>query len=160
MEDLALHTFTVGLHPRLSQIVRCRDPDSLNSAVGFAVAEEKILSASYRKVALPNSNYAERTKFTPKRDFQTQLHRLRNTQNPRPDFTRKINTGDLVCRYCKNIGHAIENCRKRQYNNSRYQPNTPTPNNLPQNPPHRTFTVDCSDDTGVDEVDHKEHLNY
>lgn len=30
MEDLALHTFTNGLYPRLSQIVRCRDPDTLN----------------------------------------------------------------------------------------------------------------------------------
>lgn len=30
---------------------------------------------------------------------------------------------ELICRYCKNPGHTLEQCRKRQYNNSRNQNN-------------------------------------
>lgn len=42
MEDLALHTFLVRLNPRLARIVRSlRDPESINAAIRFAVAEEK-----------------------------------------------------------------------------------------------------------------------
>lgn len=40
----------------------------------------------------------------------------------RDDATRRDNTGYAnrdVCRCCKNPGHTIEECRKRQYNNSR-----------------------------------------
>lgn len=38
---------------------------------------------------------------------------------PRRDDNRYANDNKVSCRYCKNIGHTIEECRKRQYNNSR-----------------------------------------
>lgn len=122
MEDLALHTFIIGLHPRLSQIVRCRDPDSLNAAVNFAVAEEKILSNAFMKkpTYFPNT---DKSKFVPKRE-QPQYYRPQMPNQYRvSDTSKKVHTSDLVCRYCKNVGHTLENCRKRQYNNNRFANN-------------------------------------
>ncbi|CAH3940990.1 unnamed protein product [Pieris brassicae] len=55
MKDLALHTFVVGLNPRLSTVVRCRDPESLNDAINFATSAEKIINALTRR----NTNYAQ-----------------------------------------------------------------------------------------------------
>ncbi|KAG7296016.1 hypothetical protein JYU34_021112 [Plutella xylostella] len=154
MEDLALHTFVIGLHPRLSQIVRCRDPDSLNSAVNFAVAEEKILLSLNKSQSRPQfNNTVDKPRFTPRRDFQQRSYQPNFPQN-RPDFSRDVPT----CRYCKNPGHTIENCRKRQYNN-RNQFHGSSSQGRQNNqsfspsagPSRRVFTI--SDDQGVDEVD-------
>lgn len=48
MEDLALHTFTLGLHPRIALVVRSRDPRSLNEAINCAISKEKIYQFSQR----------------------------------------------------------------------------------------------------------------
>lgn len=179
MEDLALHTFMIGLHPRLSQIVRCRDPDNLNAAVNFAVAEEKILTSLNKRPQSPFINN-ERHRLPPRRDFQSrpnnfqprpnnfqprpnnfQPRAFQVQQNNRPEHFRNFNTNDVTCRYCKNIGHTIENCRKRLYNN-RAQFNASSSNSRPNNSPpviipatsRRVFTADQVNDIGEDEVDH------
>ncbi|CAK1595078.1 unnamed protein product [Parnassius mnemosyne] len=155
MEDLALHTFVIGLHPRLSQIVRCRDPDSLNSAVNFAVAEEKILSSIGKRPQPPQSQpiYNER-RSPPRRNIPFQ-------QNYRTDNFRP-NT-NVFCRYCKSVGHTIENCRKRQYNHSKQQFGTSTSQGPPhifqqrgEHTPHKIHSVEQVGmlDQGHDEVDH------
>lgn len=161
MEDLALHTFTVGLQPRLSQIIRCRNPDSLNAAINFAVAEEKLLPSVNRRMFQPYTGFPDRQKFPPRREYQPHFNRPPVPHIPRNDNFRNVNTNDIICRYCKNIGHTIENCRKRQYNNNRNQMNpqmtSARPNNPPPtsdfNNPRRTFTVTQPDDNGVDEID-------
>lgn len=161
MEDLALHTFMVGLHPRLSQIVRCRDPDNLNAAVNFAVAEEKIISSVNRR---PQSHFNnnERQRLPPRRDFQPRPGNFQFQQGNRPEHFRNFNTNDMTCRYCKNIGHTIEYCRKRQYNSNRAQFNASSSNNRPNNPPpilipatsRRVFTANQVNENGEDEVDY------
>lgn len=37
----------------------------------------------------------------------------------RRENTRHANDNEISCRYCKNVGHTIDECRKRQYYNSR-----------------------------------------
>ncbi|XP_028179435.1 uncharacterized protein LOC114366691 isoform X2 [Ostrinia furnacalis] len=138
LEDLALHTFMVGLQPRLSQVVRCHSPASLNAAVNLAVAEEKILAGfNKRSPQTPNNN--DKRPQQPRRDFRP------NNDSQRP------NSNPFTCRYCKNVGHSIEQCRKRQYNNNRAQSNNnnnqqnrqfPTTSFHPHNASHRIFTVD------------------
>lgn len=163
MQDLALHTFTIGLQPRLSQIVRCRDPDTLNEAINFAVAEEKILSSLSRRNTNSFSGTADKGKFLNHREFQTR-HNKYSPPQFRSEHARQHNTnsGNLVCRYCKNIGHTIENCRKRQYNNNKNRLNPPTSenhNNQTRNtvfqPSRKVYTVNppTGDDEWVDEVD-------
>jgi len=55
---------------------------------------------------------------------------------PRQDLPARretTTTAEKVCRYCKNRGHTIEECRKRQYNNSQRQQsgNASTPTGRP-----------------------------
>lgn len=149
MEDLALHTFTVGLLPRLSQTVRNRDPESLNTAISFAVSEEKIMASTIRKTLPQHPNAAERPRFPPRRGFQ---FRPSNLPAPAP-------SNAVICRYCKNIGHTIENCRKRQFNNNRNQlgastsqgrPNYQTPYQK-EDSARRVHAINQAD--GVDEAD-------
>lgn len=47
-----------------------------------------------------------------------------NFTNSRPESFRNTNHNreKKICKYCKNPGHEIHECRKRQYNNSRQQP--------------------------------------
>ncbi|CAH3818633.1 unnamed protein product [Pieris brassicae] len=56
MQDLALHHFVIGLKPQLSTIVRCRDPETLNDAINFAIPEEKIMEASRKRYNNPQSH--------------------------------------------------------------------------------------------------------
>lgn len=114
MEDLALHHFLMGLHPRLSNIIRSRAPKTLNEAINLAVSEERIQLSLYKKTNSmePKSNNGNNSgkRFPPSKpnNFQ-QPQSYNNTQNP---------TG-LFCKYCKNPGHDIKDCKKREYYNSR-----------------------------------------
>lgn len=120
MEDLALHHFLMGLQPRISSIVRCRSPRNLNEAINLAISEERIQQTVYRRNQTDNK---------PRMQTQTQFRqnqyrppqRLSNTYQTQqtPNSSQQMSLSNVTCRYCKNIGHTIENCRKRQYNNSR-----------------------------------------
>lgn len=113
MEDLALHTFTLGLHPRISSFVRCRDPRNLNDAINCAISEEKIQQFSFRNNFKQKSN-----EQSPKRnDFHIRTQPRPNTDNQR--FSPSSSREPPYCRYCKKIGHVLENCRLRDYNNKR-----------------------------------------
>lgn len=114
MEDLALHHFVIGLNPRISAIVRCRSPKTLNEAINFAISEEKIQQSIYKKNPMSNENRVSRFKINTSqaRRFSDQTQ-VRNNIFPKTPVV--ANT--IVCRYCKFPGHSIENCKKREYNN-------------------------------------------
>jgi len=81
----------------------------------------------------PTFNYSyvspERDRGNP-RNSHTAAYPRR--QEPRNDDTRgrRDDAPSIWCRYCKHPGHEINECRKRQYNNSR-QGNYPGPSNGP-----------------------------
>lgn len=137
MQDLALHTFVIGLNPRLSTIVRCRDPETLNDAINFAVSEEKIILATTRR----NTSYVPHDNLPNQSRFRQIQNRSFPQQSSRP-FNNNISTP--TCRYCKAPGHTIDECRKREYNNRRYGRSqtkffpaiTQTPNAFPQRNPN------------------------
>lgn len=125
MQDLALHTFTTGLNARLSTVVRCRDPETLNDAINFAVSEEKILQTSskrYSPLSYSNTASSSNQQRPPQRPFQQNRNFTQNGVNVQ---NRPSNQGPTstftppVCRYCKAVGHTIDVCRKREYNNNR-----------------------------------------
>lgn len=119
MQDLALYTFISGLNSRLSTVVRCRDPETLNEAIGFAVSEEKILlTISKRNPSANNNNNSPNQGRWPQRRFQ-QNRNLTTQQghSNEPNIQKPSTSGPPVCRYCKNPGHTIEQCRKREFNN-------------------------------------------
>lgn len=156
MQDLALHTFVIGLNPRLSTVVRCRDPDTLNDAINFAVSEEKIYLASLGKnTNFPSSNSNHHRFRQPQFKTHVTQSRSYNNNNMTTFPPRAVNP--IVCRYCKSPGHSIESCRKREYNNSRFKNNNHQPN-LPSVPsaPFRNqpiHAISSPEDYGVDEGD-------
>lgn len=117
MEDLALHTFNIGLQPRIGNIVRCRDPKNLNEAVSYAISEEKIQQYSYKQNSILKTyrNDDRRSNANPvskPNKFQTNYQ----TQKP-SSFSPK----DPFCRYCKKLGHLLEDCELRKRNNKRFE---------------------------------------
>lgn len=139
-EDLALHTFTLGLHPNLGNVVRCRNPRTLNDAINVAFEEEKILnlhkSSSFKARLCKYCNktgHSESECYTKlKRDNIPRVQYPPRTQNHSLPTSRNDSI-QVVCRYCKNIGHDISQCRKRQYNNSRTFNRNSNQNNLSNN---------------------------
>lgn len=116
MEDLALHTFLLGLKPELSNLVRTKDPTKLNEAINFATSEEKILNL-FHKRNQPHST-THRPPVKPQPPFRPPTH---NNHSPRHQFRPQNHyNGNTFCRYCKAPGHTIESCAKRQFNNNRF----------------------------------------
>lgn len=119
MEDLALHHFLMGLHPRISNIVRCRSPRTLNEAINMAISEERIQQSLYRR---PTTEIKPKPKPGPQRA---------NVQYaPVPQV--KTGSDTPFCRYCKSTGHEIKDCVKREFYNSKFQskPNYQQNNNF------------------------------
>lgn len=170
MQDLALHTFILGLSPRLSTVVRCRDPETLNDAINSALSEEKIIQSTLRKT--PNTSFSQ-NQWRPNRQSPNFNHNRSFTQRG-TNFTNQINHENVmpstsrynppVCRYCQIPGHTIERCRKREYNNRRFnnnqnnfnQNNRPSPNFNFQSRNQPIHVVN-SEEQGTDETDN--HLN-
>lgn len=113
MEDLALHHFLMGLHPRISNIVRCRSPKTLNEAINMAISEERIQQSLYKR---PNTE----TKFSPKPKPGPSRP---STQSASTNSNQpKTGSDTLFCRYCKSAGHEIKDCVKREFYNNKFQP--------------------------------------
>lgn len=157
MEDLALHTFTLGLHPRISNFVRCRDPRNLNDAINCAISEEKIQQFTFRHnlKQKPSEQPFKRNDFNFRNQSRTNIdnHRHPSSSSREPPY----------CRYCKKVGHVLENCRLRDYNNKKnfngaqtfspYQSNS-RPNYDKQTPRvHYAQNDEAEMGEGEDEVD-------
>ncbi|CAG4983667.1 unnamed protein product [Parnassius apollo] len=118
MEDLALHHFLMGLHPRISNIVRCRSPKTLNEAINLAISEERIQQSLYKRPP-PETRYEQK----PKQNFIKSF-------NSKPTIPQKYSqypnmnqqsSPNAFCRYCKTAGHDIMACKKREYANNRFR---------------------------------------
>lgn len=152
MEDLSLHHFLMGLQPRISNIVRCKSPKSLNEAINFAISEERIQQTLYRRPQIDqkiNNNGNKGNRFNPGPSRPNPNF----TQSPRPSFNSNfqkntVNNNNAFCRYCKIAGHDISQCRKREYNNrARFQQNQPS------RQPRVNFIEQPDEEIGRDEVD-------
>lgn len=140
-EDLALHTFLLGLPPHISNILRCRDTSNLTEAINLAIQEEKFynfVQSSQPKTpmaAKPNCRTCGKAGHSERSCYYSNKHRPVNNvsyssnlnvsqpfqsapQNSQPFST---SGNPIICGYCKSVGHHITQCRKRQYNNSNRQ---------------------------------------
>lgn len=128
-EDLALHTFLLGLPPNISTIVRCRNPTTLYDAINLAVQEEKLhnyIQSSKTTEPRPKCSSCGKIGHSERSCFLNRQRKIYTvSQDAKPStssHTKSIPfSNSQICRYCKNIGHNITECRKRQYNNSRHQ---------------------------------------
>lgn len=151
MEDLALNSFLLGLKPEISNLVRSKNPNNLNEAINFATSEEKIL-AFFNKRNPHNNNIAFQ-RSSSKSQHHTHSRSSAPITSPRPHINQhqvSQNNQSLFCRYCKISGHVLENCRKREYNNSRFKsPQIPQYSQRPRQEFNKPSRVNCviSDDT-------------
>ncbi|CAH3879242.1 unnamed protein product [Pieris brassicae] len=121
-EDLALHHFLMGLLPRLSNLVRARNPKNLNSAVNLAMSEEKIQNSQFTKrhtsQGQPNSN--NKSQNTQSSSGGKPNYNSQNKPYPNyPSNSHSSKQPSLFCRYCKATGHEIKDCELRITNNTR-----------------------------------------
>lgn len=128
-EDLALHTFLLGLPTTLSTIVRCRNPQTLNEAIDLAIQEEKLqnyvrISRHSDPKTIISCNKCGKTGHPTHKCFLNQRPIYNIYRKPLPPSSNLVNSNNsniIICNYCKNPGHDISNCRKRQYNNTKRQ---------------------------------------
>lgn len=149
MEDLALNTFLLGLNPDFSHMVRGRNPTNLNEGICYAIEEEKIfnLNRSTPKIT-KTCSVCRKPGHTSSECYQAKRERNsyhvrphQSYQHPQPQhpdsYTRPSTSSNYpqtqfsnkpkTCNYCKNVGHTINECRKRQYNNNlRFNAANPT----------------------------------
>lgn len=124
-EDLALHTFIFGLNPNLSNMVRSRNPKTLNDAINTAIEEEKIQNFALKVSPrfIKNCKYCnkpghlESECLKKKRFSQSQPQAFSSSQSQQIVKTSQLDA--IICRYCKKTGHDISQCYRRKYNNSR-----------------------------------------
>lgn len=141
LQNQALNVFITGLAKDIAIIVKSQKPDTLEDAVQYAIAEE-----SEQLSKLEISKYQEiNSKFTKhcsncNRNGHATIECFRNQPANIPfhsrikiepnvrsyashnnnNQARPFNQNDrnqVVCNYCKNVGHHISICRKRDYNN-------------------------------------------
>ncbi|KAK9739093.1 Retrotransposon gag protein [Popillia japonica] len=139
IQDMALNRFIYHTHSSISQMLRYREFKSINAAL-TAATEEKALRLTYRSSSSRCRNCGRNNHDT--RDCNGNKQPAQKSINFNKSV-RQNNNNDPVsapkqCRYCKKLGHVIEGCRKRQYNNNMREqtnskPNTSRPNPHPIN---------------------------
>lgn len=150
MEDLALHHFVMGLHPRISNIVRCKSPRTLNEAINFAISEERIQQTLYRRPqaeqkSITNNNNNNRFKAGSSRQNSYTSSYMPKSSN------HTTQSSNVFCRYCKTPGHDISACKKREFNNNRFR--NPQNQTSYRPPPRVNYVEEPDVEDGHDEVD-------
>lgn len=92
LQDIAVNRYTYFTIPEISKALRIRDIRTLNDAIAVAKAELQI-----QNMVAGQS--------------------VENNKSKLKSF--KTDTPKMQCRYCKKLGHTINDCRKRAYNNNK-----------------------------------------
>lgn len=138
IRDQALTTFLLGLNKDLNMIIKAQKPLTLEDAISMALAEEREQRA---KREIDKHHYTTKPTYKPHISHVSPAidkhHYTTNKSNYKPHIshTSSVNTSNSFgdqplqrtiindnvkqCRYCKKLGHTIEECRKRQYNNNK-----------------------------------------
>ncbi|CAK9796139.1 hypothetical protein ANTPLA_LOCUS662 [Anthophora plagiata] len=130
---------------------RYRDFKNINNAFTAAVMEEKDLRMRYDQVETRKCRIWHNTNHNTNECYNNHNRTTqpinRHIHYNQINRNRAGQSEPKQCRYCKNFGHVIEECRKREFNNSSLHSNsTQNPNfrvnfqrqavstNRPQNP--------------------------
>ncbi|XP_017765500.1 PREDICTED: putative uncharacterized protein DDB_G0282133 [Eufriesea mexicana] len=108
-------------------MLRYRDFNNINSALTAAVTGENALRLRYDHFFILKCKICLKTNHS-----TNECHRNQNRFKPSPNryinfnqFSQKNSIPERKqCRYCKNFGYVIEECKNRQNNNSRQQSNS------------------------------------
>ncbi|KAF2899218.1 hypothetical protein ILUMI_06957, partial [Ignelater luminosus] len=123
MQDIALQRFIHFTHPKISDRLRSCKLDSLNEAMTIAISEEislKMINPSKQNQQHRPSHHSPKPNYfnannQPK--FDSPQEKFQQNSNWRVnEVVQSSNTKS--CAYCKNLGHTIQECRKRKYKES------------------------------------------
>lgn len=107
IDKMVLGAYLSGLEEKLGTVVRARNPKNTNAAALIATEEEKIQNL----IRVRKNNFQNKPSPSIQKPQQVSKPNFANNKSqqfqPKPPFT---------CNYCKLVGHKIEDCRKRQYN--------------------------------------------
>ena len=106
------NVFIQGLQDPTKIIVKARNPESFEKAVELAVAEEREYLSQLETRKYSQNNSCE---ICGKNNHITK-NCFRNKIKPKNVLSFQ---SDKFCKYCKNKGHLIEECRKKKYNEER-----------------------------------------
>lgn len=151
LQNQALTVFMMGLQKDLSIIVKSQRPTTLTDAIQYAIAEENEQKSRREIQKFQNLNlkdtkhcsncnksghttincyFKNKPNYVPRHSNQqikeepnVRHYRSNNHQSNKNPHTSQ-NTPSFntkSCNYCKKLGHTIDECRKRAYNNSKRQ---------------------------------------
>lgn len=140
VNDMTLNRFVYHSHPQISQMLRYRNFKNINEALSAALSEEKALRLNYNKhPRVPNYSINSRH---PSANNPSNRNNSHSTNYNQFKFNQKNSSRSVhfnqpqdskvplkQCRYCKKVGHSIEECRKREYNNAKKSYSQPSNNN-------------------------------
>jgi len=140
----ALKVFVEGLRDPIKPIVKASRFDDFNQAVEAACEEERTRKSSVPPKQIHSSNSRDFNSRSNSRALHCNIcgrnnhHTFQCYSNSRnPSFPRNVNREtkpivksesinkvSLYCNYCKNQGHTISECRKREFNHGKFQTNS------------------------------------
>lgn len=158
INKLALHAFLIGISNNISQVLRSREPQSLNDAFNMALEEEKFHITQNKTKHCNKCNRDGHTTFNCRRNFS-------NNNNYKPPFNNNNNNNyksydknkhvlvltkqKLFCKYCKKQGHLMEKCFKKQRIDQ-----------IKQNENVVSTTYDQAENSITESYDQTEYCNY
>lgn len=98
------------------------NPPRFDSSRGYPATRSNAYSREPpRQSNRPRADYSPRADYPSRGNVNRPSDNYNRSRNPPERRDNANNSADSgkICRYCKNPGHEIEECRKRQYNNSR-----------------------------------------
>lgn len=116
-EETALSVFVNGLNTDIGTMLRTKEFSDLGAAGKFALQEDKIRAMNTTRQALYRAHPIPRPLPVPNMRPKTYQARPAITYPNKPNFNNHSNP-PTICSYCKNPGHHISECRKRNYNNN------------------------------------------
>lgn len=130
INDLALQTFILNVDPNIGLILRSRNIQTLNEAFNIALEEEKIQILMKETQSKKFTHYQKGSQNPNNNNSKGNTASHYKTENSNKPSTSKNSSGKVFntqakaeksCKYCKNKGHTIEECRKLQYKKSQKQ---------------------------------------
>ena len=125
----ALKAFVEGLKDPVRLIIKASRFTKLSDAISAACEEERVIKAKqYNNHFHDKSNKGNiRCYICNKPNHKasqcySKKSSLNSAKSPDDRIKQEFNVRNVsatTCNYCKNVGHTINDCRKRQYNNSR-----------------------------------------
>lgn len=123
IEEITLNRFIFHSLPEMSQMLRWKDFNNLNSAFTAAISEERALNMNnnFRK---RNLKFCKNCKLNNHNTSDCRSQYRNSNSHKSINILKNDNLGNnqnkgynKSCKYCKKLGHVIEECRKLQFKN-------------------------------------------